>query len=65
VLTVNSALVIIESLQDLGDVESGLDADVWAAVEFAFSIVYVVELTVRLSVMSFQEFWADSSNKVR
>lgn len=61
----NSGLVIIESLQDLGDFESGFDADVWAAVEFTFSIVYVAELVVRLSVMSFQEFWADSSNRVR
>jgi len=63
VLFINSLLVLIESLDDLGNIETGTDSNTWAGIEFGFSIVYVCELLMRLSCVSFLEFWDDNSNK--
>uniref|UniRef100_A0A7S2MR56 EF-hand domain-containing protein n=2 Tax=Octactis speculum TaxID=3111310 RepID=A0A7S2MR56_9STRA len=55
VLAINSILVIVESLQDLGNLEFILSENAWSTLEFVFSIFYVIEIMVRLSVISWEE----------
>jgi hypothetical protein len=63
ILIINSVLVVFESLQDLSNMDTTSTDGMWAAVEFGFSILYVVELFLRLTVMGWLEYWEDTSNK--
>ena len=47
ILIINSVLVVFESLQDLSNMDTTSTDGMWAAVEFGFSILYVVELFLR------------------
>lgn len=63
VLFINSFLVLVESLEDLGNLDTSVSSDMWATIEFGFSFIYIFELILRLSCISFNEYWDDNSNK--
>jgi len=63
VLAVNSVLVVIQSLRDLADLDDVAEDNAWSAVNFAFSILYMCELCLRLCVVPFIEYWSQASNK--
>jgi hypothetical protein len=63
ILLINSVLVIVESLQDLGDFDTVATDTMWASVEFGFSFLYVFELLTRLTVIGWLEYWEENSNK--
>jgi len=61
VLLINLALVILESYYNLCDNEN---EPAWMDyLDLAFSFVYVGEVAVKLSVMSFGEYWVDVANQ--
>lgn len=60
VLMVNLALVVLETSYDLNNVEEPAFFDY---LELMFSFVYVGEVMAKLSVVSFEEYWAYGSNR--
>jgi len=63
ILTINSFLVLIQSLRDLADQNDTNEDNIWSGVNFFFSIVYILELCLRLCVVPFIEYWSQASNQ--
>ena len=42
---------------------SGFSDSDWSLIEFGFSMVYVVDFSCRMLVLSWPEYWSDAGNK--
>jgi hypothetical protein len=60
VLVANFILVVVETFYDLSDLDTPACLD---NLELIFSFVYVFQFILKISVMSFQEYWQITSNR--
>ena len=63
VLLVNSVCILLESIQDLSNEYIFLPENTWAWVEFSFSMLYAVELALKLATTSFDKYWLSQLNR--
>jgi len=60
VLFINLGLVVIETVYDMNDWQ---ETPLMESLELIFAFVYLTEVCLRLSVYSWQEYWAFGSNR--
>ena len=62
ILLLNSACILLESIQDLSN-ENFLHENAWGWIEFGFSLVYAVELSLKLATIPFDKYWLEGANR--
>lgn len=60
VLVANALFIIVQSVYDFGNTP---EPDVFPYIEFFFSVIYMVEVVLKLLVTSFQHYWHLTSNR--
>lgn len=62
-MVTNVLVVLFESTLDLKDLDTPVSVLFFAAVELAFSAVYVIEACLKIAAMSWRKYWAAAGNR--